>query len=594
VTILNRIPAIAVSPGGNVFSRKLFFVTAICSTSATFAADAPQPANMGKAVFEQQCALCHSAAPGDNGGAQGPLLHGIFGQEAASTGFSYSQALRNSGLTWDAATLDRFLAAPTEVVPGSLMVVPIADVEARGNVIAYFQALKEGTFSEPAPRTGGFGGFGPSAAEPPAGDPDWINDRPGRVHKVDLSALPAPFATGSAVNFPTVVPRPANGELQVPAGFRVETFATGLQAPRNMVIAPNGDIFITETTSNRISVMRPGADHSRAESISVYAQGVVQPLGMAFYPANNPQWLYVAEMNRVVRYPYNTGDTVANAVPEVIVPQLAPTGGGHYTRDLAFSPDGSKIYVSVGSMTNVADGPNDLQPVKSAAEIAAWEAEKGLGAAWGNEENRASVLVFDNGNEAASGRLFATGIRNCVGLTVQPQTGDVWCSTNERDQLGDDLVPDYSTRVPEGSFFGWPWYYMGNNEDPRHAGARPDLAGKINVPDVPYTAHSAAVDLAFYPLQPEGASAFPARYAGQGFAVLHGSWNRAHRTGHKVVQLPIENGEPTGEYIDFLTGFIDPDGSPWGRPVAIVVASDGSMLLSDDGANIVYRISYDE
>jgi len=201
-------------------------------------------------------------------------------------------------------------------------------------------------------------------------------------------------------------------------------------------------------------------------------------------------------------------------------------------------------------------------------------------------------MVFEVGNAAASGRLFATGLRNCVGLTVQPETGDVWCAVNERDQLGDDLVPDYATRVPEGSFFGWPWYFMGDNEDPRLAGERPDLRGKVRRPDVPFVSHSAAVDIEFYPQQPSGSSAFPSEYAGQGFAVLHGSWNRAHRTGHKVVQVPIRNGEPTGEYIDFLTGFVAEDGGVWGRPVAIVVAKDGSLLLSDDGSNIVYRISY--
>jgi len=268
---------------------------------------------------------------------------------------------------------------------------------------------------------------------------------------------------------------------------------------------------------------------------------------------------------------------------------LSPVGGGHYTRDLAFSPDGKLMYVSVGSQSNVAE--NNMDP-KTPAEIAAWETEKGLGAAWGTEENRAAVMVFEVGNEASTGRLFANGIRNCVGLTVQPETGDVWCSVNERDQLGDDLVPDYSTRVPDGGFFGWPWYYMGDNEDPRHAGARPDLVGKIMTPDVPYTAHSAAVDLEFYPLDPAGNSAFPAEYAGDGFAVLHGSWNRAHRTGHKIVRVPIENGVPTGEYIDFLVGFIDEEGNPWGRPVATAVMDDGSLLLSDDGANVIYRIAY--
>ena len=569
-----------------MLTRRLLFVATFFTFQLANAADS----NEGKTFFRQQCALCHSAEPGDNGGAQGPLLHGIFGREAATSGFTYTQAMSDSGLTWDAETLDRFLAAPTTVVPGSSMVIPVSDDDSRANLIAYFEALGNGTFAEAEPQFGGFGGFrAPPEAEPPQGDPDWLNDRPGRVHRVDLGSLPEPYETGSAVNFPQIAPRPEGRELQVPVGFKAETFAADLQGPRAMVLAPNGDIFLTETQSGRIKVMRPTADHSQPQAITVFAQGMLQPLGMAFYPAgNNPQWLYVAETNRVIRYPYTTGDTEAADVPEVVVSQLSPVGGGHYTRDLGFSPDGSRMYVSVGSQSNVAE---DI-PAKTAAEITAWEAERGLGAAWGTEENRASVMVFEVGNEEASGKLFANGIRNCVGLTVQPETGDVWCTVNERDQLGDDLVPDYSTRVPQGSFFGWPWYYMGDNEDPRHAGARPDLPGQILVPDVPYTAHSAAVDLEFYPSQATGNSAFPQEYAGDGFAVLHGSWNRAHRTGHKIVRLPIENGVPTGEYIDFLVGFIDEDGNPWGRPVATVVMQDGSLLLSDDGANTVYRISY--
>ncbi len=358
-----------------------------------------------------------------------------------------------------------------------------------------------------------------------------------------------------------------------------------------MTMAPNGDIFLTETQSGRLKVMRPSADGSKAEQIEVFAQGLLQPLGIAFYPAgDNPEWVYVAETNRVVRYAYKTGDTVASGVPEVVVPKLSPVGGGHYTRDIAFSQDGTRMFVSVGSQSNVAE---DLLPAKTPAEIQAWEAEHGVGATWGPEENRAGVLVFDVGSNAA-GRSYATGIRNCVGMTVQPETGELWCTTNERDMLGDDLVPDYSTRVEENGFYGWPWYYMGSNEDPRHAGVRPDLAGKAIVPDVPYTAHSASVDLEFYPQSASGSSAFPGEYAGDGFAVLHGSWNRAFRTGHKIVRLPIENGIPTGEYIDFMTGFITEEGNAWGRPVAIVVAQDGSLLLSDDSANLVYRISYVE
>lgn len=548
--------------------------------------------NAGKAIFRTQCGLCHSAEPGDNGGAQGPNLQGVFGREAAShDDFPYSPALRGAELTWDAATLDRFLASPATAVPGSSMVVPVPGDEDRENLIAYFQALSEGTFQEPerpAFRPGGGFGGPPPVQEAPSGDPDWKNDRPGRVHRIDVANLPEPYATPSARNFPQLVGRPEGAQLQVPEGFEVAVFTDELQAPRAMEVAPNGDIFVAETQSGRIKVMRPSADGSRPESIDVFAQGLLQPLGIAFHPAGGqPEWVYIAETNRVVRYPYQVGDTVARAVPEVVVPQLSPVGGGHYTRDLAFSPDGRRMYVSVGSQSNVAED----MPAKSPEELRGWEAEHGLGAPWGTEENRASVMVFELGTDAP-GRLFATGIRNCVGLTVQPETGEVWCTVNERDTLGDDLVPDYSTRVREGAFYGWPWYYMGDYEDPRHAGARPDLAGKVTVPDVPYTAHSASVDLAFYPLEPGGDSAFPAEYAGQGFAVLHGSWNRAFRTGHKVVRLPMEDGVPTGEYIDFLVGFIAADGSPWGRPVAITVAQDGSLLLSDDGANLVYRISY--
>jgi glucose/arabinose dehydrogenase len=244
------------------------------------------------------------------------------------------------------------------------------------------------------------------------------------------------------------------------------------------------------------------------------------------------------------------------------------------------------MFVSVGSATNVGD----TMEKKSPEEAKAWQADHALGAAWGAEENRADVLVYEVGSDAL-GKVFASGIRNCVGLTVQPVTGDLWCTTNERDLLGDNLVPDYSTRVPEGSFFGWPWYYMGDHEDPRQKGARPDLKGKVSKPDVPYTSHSAALNLVFYTAT-SGASAFPSQYVGDGFAAFHGSWNRSFRTGHKIVRVRMKNGVPTGEYDDFLVGFIAGNGDAWGRPVGLVVAADGSLLLSDDGADLVYRISY--
>jgi glucose/arabinose dehydrogenase len=229
-------------------------------------------------------------------------------------------------------------------------------------------------------------------------------------------------------------------------------------------------------------------------------------------------------------------------------------------------------------------------PKKSPEEVREWEAAHGLGAAWGPEENRAAVLVFEVGS-AKPGKIFATGIRNCVGLTVQPATGDPWCTTNERDRIGDDLVPDYTTRVKEGGFYGWPWYYIGNHEEPRLKGDRPDLADKVTVPDVLIASHSAPLNLTFYTAT-SGKAAFPAEYVGDGFAVLHGSWNRSDRTGHKVVRVRMAKDVPTGAYEDFLTGFIVDDGNSWGRPVAAVVAADGALLVSEDGNNTIYRVAY--
>jgi glucose/arabinose dehydrogenase len=535
----------------------------------------------GKAVFKAQCALCHTAEPGDNGGAQGPDLNGVFGRKAASDPrFSYTPAMKSSGLTWNAATLDRFLASPTTVVPGSSMVIPVAQSTDRENVIAYFQSIH--TASAPA-----------STAAPSAGgksSADWKNDKPGRVHRIDVSKLPPPFETPSARNFPQLVERPKNAQLLLPPGFSVDVFDSNLVGPRRMVVASNGDVLITETNGGRVSVMRPSADSSKAASVTPFAEGLRQPFGITFYPdAKNPKWVYVAETHRVVRFPYKTGDQKASGPPEVVVAEL-PAGGGHFSRDVVFSADGKRMFVSVGSASNVAEDMSKKTP----AEIKAWEAEHGLGAAWDRETRRAAVLVFNVGstpNPNDPGKIYATGIRNCVSLAIQPANGALWCTTNERDLLGDDLVPDYSTRVKEGGFYGWPWYYMGKYEDPRHKGERPDLAGKAIVPDVPLQAHSASDNLVFYTAT-SGASAFPKEYVGDAFIVMHGSWNREFRTGHKIVRARMKNNVPTGEYVDFLTGFILDDGNAWARPVAATVMKDGSLLMSDDGANLVYRISY--
>lgn len=563
-------------------------LTVLALTAGAVPAALAADANAGKTFFRAQCALCHSAEANDNGGAQGPSLQGVFGRHSAATDFSYTKAMKDSGLTWDAGTLDRFLNSPTTVIPGSAMVIPVPKKDDRDNIVAYFQALKDGSFKDAPPRGRAAGGFTPP---PPSGAPakgtaDWKKDAPGVTHKIDLDKLDPPFDTPSASNFPRLIDKPAGAEPKVPKGFKVDVFASGLGGPRAMRVAPNGDIFVTESNTGKVRVMRPSKDGSKAEVVETFAQGLLQPFGVQFYPVgNNPQWVYIGETNRVVRYPYKVGDLKATAVPEVVVAELSPVGGGHFTRDVAFSLDGKRMFVSVGSQSNVAED----MPKKTPAEVKTWEAQHGLGATWGNEENRAGVRVFEVGSNKP-GKNFATGIRNCVGLTVQPKTGALWCTTNERDMLGDNLVPDYSTTVKEGGYYGWPWYYMGNNEDPRLKGDRPDLAGKATRPDVPYQAHSAALNLTFYDAT-SGSSLFPKEYQGQGFAVLHGSWNRAFRTGHKVVRVVMKDGKPTGEYQDFMTGFINEDGNAWARPVGAAVAKDGSLLVSDDGANLVYRIS---
>ncbi|MBV9914161.1 MAG: PQQ-dependent sugar dehydrogenase, partial [Sinobacteraceae bacterium] len=413
----------------------------------------------------------------------------------------------------------------------------------------------------------------------------WQSDAPGRVHRVDLNALPPPFKSASANNNPHVIAAPKGFHPRVPAGFTVGLFATDLEGPRRMLTAPNGEILLTQSELGRVAVLHPSADGTRAERVEVFAEGLRRPFGIALYPRGGaPQWLYVAETHRVIRYPYHLGGVHARGTPEVVIDSL-PTGG-HYTRDLAFSPDGRELFVSVGSASNV---PENLTS-KTPAEIREWEAAHGLGGAWDAEQNRADVLVFDAAHPGQP-RVYAAGIRNCVGLTVQPVTGALWCTTNERDGLGDDLVPDYSTRVREGAFYGWPWYYMGAHEDPRLQGQRPDLRDKVQLPDVPFQAHSAPLCLTFYTAT-SGAAAFPSEYVGDAFVTLHGSWNRAQRTGHKLVRIHLKNGVPDGRYEDFMTGLIANDKDVWGRPVATTVAHDGALLVSDDGADVIYRIAY--
>jgi glucose/arabinose dehydrogenase len=420
---------------------------------------------------------------------------------------------------------------------------------------------------------------------------DWRNAAPGTRHHITLANLPRPYASSSAGNGPQVDKAPANASLSVPPGFTVRQFAAGLSNPRILRVAPNGDIFLAETAANRIRVLRAADGADTPSENQVFAEGLDRPFGIAFYPqGNDPQWVYVANTNSVVRFAYHSGELKAAGKAEVIVPTLTQSQGAHSTRDIAFSRDGKRMFISVGSGSNDAEGMGKKTP----GEVARWETEQGReqgrGAAWDTETHRADILVTDPEGRTPV-RPFATGIRNGVGIAVDPATGELWTSVNERDGLGDDLVPDYITRVREDGFYGWPWYYLGNHEDPRHAGERPDLAGQAIVPDVLLQAHSASLEMCFYTAT-KGVAAFPAEYRGDIFAAFHGSWNRGTRTGYKVVRVRLRDGVPTGEYEDFLTGFVTNEQSVWGRPVGVAVAHDGALLVSEDGNDTLWRVAH--
>jgi glucose/arabinose dehydrogenase len=407
------------------------------------------------------------------------------------------------------------------------------------------------------------------AAAPPAAGPfvDWRGERPGATHKVTVADLPPPHATGSADNPPHLVPRPPGAIPQAPPGFTVGIYADGLENPRLIRTSPNGDLFVVESRPGNLLVMRGLGPDGRAKLVRTFATGLSQPFGVAFYPpGGDPRWLYVANTDSVVRFPYRAGDLTARGPAETVadIPGGGRLrGGGHWTRDVAFSLDGKQMFVSVGSRSNNDD--TDDNPA---------------------ETRRADVLAFDP--DGKHERLYASGIRNAVGIAVHPKSGELWVSVNERDGLGDNLVPDYITHVEPGGFYGWPWFYLGNHQDPHHAGKHPELGPKVVVPDVLLQSHHASLEMVFY----DGAQ-FPAEYRGDIFAAEHGSWNRAVRNGYEVVRVPMHGRDrASGEYQDFLTGFVTTGGEVWGRPVGVAVAADGALMVADDGANIVWRVSY--
>lgn len=412
----------------------------------------------------------------------------------------------------------------------------------------------------------------------------WKGDAPGVTRHIKPSDIPAPAAgkdpEASAGTPAKVVPQPSGAAPKVPAGFAVQVFATGLKQPRVVRVAPNGDVFVAESGAGRVLVFKGGGADAAAAKPEVFAEKLDRPFGIAFHPPADPRHVYVAAANQVVRYPYRAGEAKAGGPPEVIVDDI-PTER-HWTRDLAVSRDGSRLFVSIGSSSNLGvAGMPEMTPEK----IREHEKTHGIGAAWGKEENRAVVRVFDP--EGKTVRNYATGLRNCSGLAMQPGTDTLWCIANERDHLGPHVVPDFMTRLEEGAFYGWPWFYLGDKEDPALKGKRPDLQGKARVPDVLLQAHSSALNAAFY-----DRDAFPAEYRGDAFVALHGSHTRPERTGYKVVRVRMNGGAPTGEYEDFMTGFIVDNDRVWARPAGVAVTSDGALLVTDDANGTIFRVTH--
>lgn len=379
------------------------------------------------------------------------------------------------------------------------------------------------------------------------------------VRSYDATKLPPPFHTTSAVRQSRQVPQPANATLNVPKGFKVNVFAEGgFREPRWMALAPNGDVFLADSRANSIIVLRDTNKDGTADQRFVFSAKLSQPFGMAFYK----DWFYVANTSAIVRFRYKPGQTSAEGEPEQLVELTAGGYRQHWTRNILFSRDGTKLYVSIGSATNVSVEP---------------------------DPRRAAISVYDPYGK--NHRIFAAGLRNPIGLAWNTRTGELWTAVNERDGLGDDLVPDYATSVKEGGFYGWPYTYLGQNEDPRRKGENPELVKKAIVPDVIFQSHVAALGIVFY----EG-KMFPKEYRGDAFVAFHGSWNRQKLSGYSVVRIRFDDkGRLEGNrYEDFVSGWLPDENSNevWGRPVGLLVLPDGSLLITDDGGRKIWRVSY--
>jgi glucose/arabinose dehydrogenase/mono/diheme cytochrome c family protein len=499
-------------------------------------------AAIGGQVYATNCAACH-----------GPQGQGTGNIPALKTG--PAQSATQGELFWFVTKGDEQNGMPSW---SSL------SAERRWQVVAY---LKSGL--PPIPKPTNSRDLDAVAAKAPAPKGDFTDFRyeaPGKIHKINIQELPAPFSTASAGNAPNLVPRPQNAWPKAPAGFKVDLYASDLNGPRLIRTAPNGDYFVAESMAGDIKVFRGITPDSKPQQVETFASGLKMPYGIAFYPPGpNPQWVYIGNTNSVVRFPYKNGDMKTSGQAEHIVDlPSTPDFSGHWTRSIEFSPDGKTMFVAVGSVSNVND-----------SDVSA------------EEKNRADILAFaPDGSEM---RIYAAGIRNAGGgIAINPKSGDLWCSVNERDGLGDNLVPDYITHVQDGGFYGWPWWYMGGHQDPRHEGTHPELKSKVITPDVILQPHNASLELTFYT-----GHQFPSEFAGDIFASEHGSWNKSVRAGYELIRVPLHQGaHASGDYEDFMTGFVLDNGDVWGRPVGVAVATDGSLLVSDDGSNSIWRVSY--
>jgi glucose/arabinose dehydrogenase len=376
----------------------------------------------------------------------------------------------------------------------------------------------------------------------------------------DSLTLPAPFKTESVENRPEEAGWPEGKMPTAPAGFTVAKYADKLKNPRWTYVAPNGDVFVAESntkkSADRITLLRDVNKDGKPEIREIFIEKLKQPLGMLVLK----NYFYVANTDGLYRYPYKGGETKITSKGEKIVELPAGGYNNHWTRNLLANADGSKIYISVGSASNVAEHGID------------------------EEKRRANILEVNP--DGTGERVYASGLRNPVGMDWAPGSNTLWAAVNERDELGDDLVPDYITSVKQGGFYGWPYAYFGSNEDPRRKGERPDLVAKTIVPDVPVGSHTASLGLAFY-----DKTQFPAKYQNGAFIGQHGSWNRSKLAGYKVMFVPFKDGKPTGKPEDFLTGFVESEKKIYGRPVGITVMEDGSMLVNDDSGGIIWRVS---